>query len=789
MPSTYQDSKPKPNLTEALENIYNTLMHGDISCINADTRNLINKITMGLLQNKSWSNIDLYNAEIIIKISNIIYNNASDTYCPLEDGVYDLLIVQYAHEQGQYPVGAPPVTFGASDKTEAPTELKQLYHKIKYTEDSLFLDDIRGIYPDIEKNRDPYSYCHSLYIKMGNNVSKRSRNTAHEYPELVGTLDKCKFVLCKQARDRGVYDDPSVSIFERDFFQKHISMGLIKPDDRFSMVAELKYDGISIEAEVTDRVVSARTRGDTANDLAADLTPILEGYRFKQINGWGNEKPLGMKFEAIITYENLKKLSILKGKEYANCRNALTAIIGSIDGRRYRDLITLVPLAVAPNRFKTRIDEIEFLNRYYANDIYLCRSYFHGNYIELLFQIKKFVDEAEYLRDKMQFMYDGVVVSYDDHNLWNILGRENSVNKWSIAIKFNPMKKNTIFTGYTYTIGQNGVITPMIHYLPVEFYGTIHTKSSGHSLKRFNELNLAVGDVITVEYRNDVMPYVSKPNIEENDSNRIPEKIITHCPYCGTRLEFSDSGKTLYCPNINCSERNIMRMTNFLAKLGFKDFSEATVRTLGITKVSDLLFNEDDYPRLASLIGELTAKKLIKQIFELINTPIWDYTIVGAIGFTSLAIAKWRLIFQHITLQDLINLDANSLVDKLSEIKGIGDKAINVIIVERDLLKQDLLAIATTFNIKDSCNSDKKCKIRFTGFRDENLVSDILGAFPYVDIGEGSVTKDTDILLVPMEGFSSTKTKKAEQYGIRIIPIGTFYPKMAEYIELATHKK
>ena len=63
----------------------------------------------------------------------------------------------------------------------------------------------------------------------------------------------------------------------------------------------------------------------------------------------------------------------------------------------------------------------------------------------------------------------------------------------------------------------------MIHYDPVEFYGTIHTKSSGHSYARFNELALHKGDIISVEYVNDVMPYVSRPI---NDFNLDNEKIV-----------------------------------------------------------------------------------------------------------------------------------------------------------------------------------------------------------------------------------------------------------------------
>ena len=73
----------------------------------------------------------------------------------------------------------------------------------------------------------------------------------------------------------------------------------------------------------------------------------------------------------------------------------------------------------------------------------------------------------------MPFMYDGIVVSFMDFNLIQMLGRVNSVNKWQMAIKFETMKKDTVFLGYDYTVGQNGAITPMIYYKPIEFYGCI----------------------------------------------------------------------------------------------------------------------------------------------------------------------------------------------------------------------------------------------------------------------------------------------------------------------------
>ncbi len=58
-------------------------------------------------------------------------------------------------------------------------------------------------------------------------------------------------------------------------------------------------------------------------------------------------------------------------------------------------------------------------------------------------------------------------------------------------------------------------------------------------------------------------------------------------------------------------------------------------------------------------------------------------------------------------------------------------------------------------------------------YKDKELV-DYLNANGY-DAGEGSVTKDTDILIVPSEGYNSgSKYNKAVQYGITIKPINQF---------------
>jgi NAD-dependent DNA ligase len=275
----------------------------------------------------------------------------------------------------------------------------------------------------------------------------------------------------------GVFGDSDVSVLERDFFQKHIAAGIINPTDDIEMVLELKYDGISIEADCSDEVISARSRGDTGIGVASDMTPILAGYKFPQHCGI-LDRTIGVKFEAIMTKSDLYRFNLLRGTTYANCRTAIIGLFGASDANKYRDLITLVPLAVDREQvpeIHNRIEEIEFANRLFRkNGEPLRYMYIHGNVNELLYQIKKFADEAYAFRDYVDFMFDGIVVSYLDENIRAKLGRKNFINKYSMAVKFNPETKLTYFTGYTFEVGQDGRICPMIHYNPIEFFGTIH---------------------------------------------------------------------------------------------------------------------------------------------------------------------------------------------------------------------------------------------------------------------------------------------------------------------------
>lgn len=761
------------NNYEYLNNVLESLLQGSLSSINNESKEVINNITIGILNN----NIDISLGKEIIMISNILYENTDIDLLPLDDGVYDLLLEKYKMTYPDFQIGAPSIKFNSSNiNMDVDKEITPI---LILDKDMLFLNEL-GINKPNDIKDDMINPI-SVDISEEQYITRRVIGTSHEYPELVGTLNKCKFVICKEAEEKGVIGDSNVTILERDFFQKHIEMGILDPDRRFSVVVELKYDGISIEAEVSTKIKSARTRGDVNEGIAADLTPILGDYPFKNALGViPDDNISGVKFEAIMTTDDLIEFNRLKDKDYKNCRTAIIGLTSSSDAYKYKHLITLVPLATAYNI--DRLTEIEFINRYYANTEKLRFAVLEGTYKDILFQIKRFVEEAELMRPYLPFMYDGVVVSYIDEDLIGFLGRKNHVNQYSMAIKFNPLKKQTIFRGYTYTIGQDGSITPMIHYDPVEFYGTIHTKSTAHSYERFKTLNLKLGDVVDVEYVNDVMPYVTKPDNSHNFNN--PNDIVNFiqiCPSCGSILEESETGKTIYCNNIDCPERNLIRMVNMLQKLNIKDFAEENLREINKFSLKELLEVDMDYLNTTSL-GEKTRESFMSRIYDLKNNPIEDYKLVGSLGFTNIAKSNWKTILTHYTIMELIMMSDAELYSSLTNIKSIGSSKAMVIINEMDYFKDDLLCIINMPNVISIKNSNiaPGKKIKMTGFRDPILIDNVTAKGH--DIDDGGVTKDTDILLIPYEGHTSKKVDKARSYEIPIIPVKEFVTNMDIYL-------
>lgn len=773
--------------------MFNCIMQGDGSVITLGNIQLLNDEALKLYEIANLNTDEIEELKKIIMICNVLYNRTDMYVLPIDDGFYDLLLEKYKNYDPNFQVGSAVVDMRNIIETNPDNPQKIAKCPITFADKE-------------ESKRDEiHQYVHDDIMRVGKNIltrndfsrpaisfdkeyiSKRTHNTHHNHPSLVGTLDKAKFVLNKDAIDAGVFNDRNVVVLERDFFQDHIQKGIISADQEISIVCELKYDGLSVEADCGLELESARSRGDTGLGEAQDMTPILKGYTFKNASCMIEGPPVGVKFEAIMTKTDLHKFNIIRNKKYANCRTAIIGLFGASDANQFRDLITLVPLAIDREQFpyfNNRLEEIEFLNKVFVSHGEPLRyCYFRGTVVEVLYMIKAFWDEAKLARKYLDFMYDGIVVSYVDEDIRNKLGRVNFINKYSMAVKFDAEERQTIFRGYTYEVGQHGNITPMLHYDPVEFFGTIHTKSTASSLNRFNELSLKYGDYINVTYVHDVMPYVTRLECDHNRNNTNPLiQIISECPVCGTKLIVSDSGKSLICPNRNCAGRSVKRMTNMFSKFNIKGFAEASFNILSDFDHLYKLYQVDrDF--YISKLGDADGNAFANALSALKISPTKDFVLMGALGFTSISYKKWKQILSYIRLKDLNDLykscngDVNKFDFELRRIiPNIGDVTCKTITSEWSFFEPDIDLIVKEFGYTDSYGYSKykTVEIRFSGIRNKQL-SEQLNTDGYDADDSGSVTKNTNILLIPYAGFTSSKVVKAQKNpATKIIPIQEF---------------
>lgn len=755
-----------------------------------DLKELADWVTR-VLSLDEWDDEIIETVRMALIISNILYNNSDKGQLLMTDGVYDLLLEKYRCYRKDFPIGSEYINMTSTESKSIDVQHEESgsvdapFTVITEAADMLYYQDLikNDHYQEFTLNQiPPFTYVYPRSANM--------RNVPHNNLELVGTLDKCKFVLTTEAIEQGVDKDPSVKIFERDFIGEHIKRGIIDPNQAYTLIGELKYDGISVVVKVRNgEVIYAYTRGDTENDKSVDLTDFLGGYQFPRARDIDGE--IEIKCEMIIMNTYLDYFRQMFNIDYRNSRMAAIGIMGRVDAARFRDYVTLVPLKTDILDDETgyhlnRLVEIEFMNEYFAREVNLKMAVMYGNYIQLLYSVKKFVEESQFMRQYFPFLYDGVVISYLDDHIRQILGRENFVDKYSIAVKFTPLKVQTQFLGYTYTIGKNGTITPILNYNPVEFYGTVHTKSSGHSYARFQELGLKVGDYIEVSYVNDVMPYATKPDLDINKQN--PNPVIpfpTHCPFCNSPLFISPSEKSVACVNLECPGVIAARLTSMLSLLGVRDFSESAIAEImqncNISSFTDFMNLTQDQ---VSFLGPTMSVRLIEEINKIRNTDIYDYEIMGSIGFSNIGKKKWQLILNNVGLDKIVSLSDEELACELRNIKGIGKGIIDTIVEERVHFLKDIETIMSMPNIIPYLYKNPMKKIKFSGIRDKDLVQYLRSIG--IEADDGSVTKDTSILIVPSEDFSSTKTQQAVKYSIPIITYKDFVEHLSDYTGVLT---
>ena len=301
-------------------------------------------------------------------------------------------------------------------------------------------------------------------------------------------------------------------------------------DDRHvgNMLGSPKWDGMSIVVTY-DRhgnVQRALTRGD--DGLGVDVTRLLAGESHFGGTDFEVER-FGVKYEVVMSWSAVERMSEDLGKVYKNPRNTVAGIVASDESASRRQYITLVPLDIEWDGCEDdRLARIEFMQRLFQGEFdedgnRTSPPLFTGNGEQetpfYWYQIdswdggdeaagvQEVYDEIHAWResDDFDFMIDGVVFEFhDQYDIDRLGGRTNDCPAYAIAAKFPSMTGRTRVVSIDFDTGGTGRRTPVVNYEPITMDGRTFSRTSISNMIRFDALNLCVGTPIIVEVRGDV---------------------------------------------------------------------------------------------------------------------------------------------------------------------------------------------------------------------------------------------------------------------------------------------
>ena len=384
---------------------------------------------------------------------------------------------------------------------------------------------------------------------------------------------------------------------------------------------------------------------------------------------------------------------------------------------------------------------------------------------------------------------DGIVIMFDSISFGESLGRTSHHFKNGIAYKFYNDSYTTIITGFDYTVGKSGVLTPTAIFDTVNIDGTDVSRASVHNISILKKLNLCIGDEVGVYKAKEIIPQIRVNYTIHDNSDDCMKSVPNVCPYCGhvTEIKQSDDSETLnlYCTNNVCKGKLLKKLSGFVSRdaMNIDGLSEKTLEKLIDLKIvssySDLYMLNKHRDTLKSIegFGERSVDQLLKSIDSSKNVQIDKFICALNIDGVGKQTAK---DFAKFINYDINNFNARlsnmtKLYNDLKEVSGFGEvvaKSITDWFSDSDNVRE-FIKLTTILKLLSRKSGDALSGMNFviTGklntfkSRDEmiSLIESNGGCV------QSSVTTSTSFLINNDIKSNSTKNKKAHELGIKII--------------------
>ena len=540
-------------------------------------------------------------------------------------------------------------------------------------------------------------------------------------------------------------------------------------------IVQPKLDGLTLVLWYEGGVlVKAATRGN--GEVGEDVT--VNAYHIHGIPSVVQETSRGfmVRGEVVMHKKDFEALNEQRAKEekplYANSRNVAAGTVRqkdpSIVGKR--NLHFYAYDTPGDTTFKSEVDMLCFLTT--MGFTIPKTSGVTNKDKDMVNSILRHVHDVKRNEADLDYAIDGAVIKTMSRGACREkLGEGTHDPKWALAFKFTPVSAITRLVGVTWQIGRTGRLTPVAELEPVDLCGTLVERASLHNIDYIKELNLHIGDMVSVYKAAEIIPQLDCV-VESMGGDDI--NMPTICPDCGAHLLYDSP--TLTCLNEECQARVKAELRYFVARpnMDIQGIGPAVVEELvesGKVRTPADLYKLTEKDLLTpGLIAETKAKAIVAEIAKSKNQPF--YRVLSAIGIDMVSITTAKALANHFGNIDKL-MDATE--EDLTQVEGIA--TLTALNIEHSLYSDRKKALIAALReaglkmeaepeaVKDSAFAGKTFCITGTLTRPREFFKDLLEAFGAKVTA--AVTSKTDYLLAGEGGGS--KRDKAVSLGVRII--------------------
>ncbi len=480
----------------------------------------------------------------------------------------------------------------AKRKIEALTDKinyhNELYYQKNKSEISDFefdklLESLIKLETDFPKLKDQ----HSPTQRVGGTITKEFETIYHQYPMLsLGNTYNQK---------------------ELEDFDGRVAKGL--NGEAYEYFCELKFDGVSISLIYENGLLTkAVTRGDGVrgdNVIVNAKTIRSVPLKITKKNIPDSFEVRGEVFMSKDTFIQLNKDREDIGEErYANARNTTSGSLKMQDSgevaKRKLDCFTYYLLGddIETQTHEESIHALESWGFQVSQTYRKCKN---------ISEVLEYINEWETKRHALPLETDGVVIKVNNLTQQHELGLTAKSPRWAISYKYQAESISTKLNGVTYQVGRTGAVTPVAELQPVQLAGTTVKRASLHNANEIARLDLRIGDYVFVEKGGEIIPKVTKVDLDRRSADATPFVYTDKCPDCNTKLIRQEGEAAFYCPNAsNCPPQVKGRIEHFIQRKAMN------IDSLGERKV-DMLVN----------------KKLIQNYADLYDLKNQHNTLLG----------------------------------------------------------------------------------------------------------------------------------------------------------------